>query len=298
MKHLLKTACVLVILSVSSIVFADEEANTPPSWQKTDWTPVFHGVDTATGQTDVPRLMRVYAVRVDMKADGIEFLSTPRAEDGFDFNEKETIRETVPQFLENHHLQAAFNANFYSPFSALTMRTPGPSNLKGLAVSQGQIVSKNEKGCPVFLVFKGNRVEIADVREDDIDPPDEVETAVAGNRILVDQGVVVRQTNQDVHPRTAVGISQDLRYVYFIVIDGRQPGYSEGASYNETGQWLVLFGAWSGINLDGGGSSTMAIRSTEGRAKVLNTPSGQDNNPNNYRHNGNSIGVRAKSLAP
>jgi len=150
-------------------------------------------------------LMRVYAVRIDMKADGVEFFSTPRAEDGFEFNVKETIRETVPQFLEKHQLQAAFNANFYSPFSAETIRTPGPSDLKGLAISQGQIVSKNEKGCPVFLVFKDNRVEIADIREDDTEPPTDVETAVAGNRILVRQGVVLPQTNQDVHPRTAVG---------------------------------------------------------------------------------------------
>ncbi|MCL2119005.1 MAG: phosphodiester glycosidase family protein [Planctomycetaceae bacterium] len=288
----MRTTFIFLILSISGFVFADE------SWQKTDWTPIFQGIDTATGQADVPRLMRVYAMRIDLKADGIGFFSTPRAEDGFDFKVKETVRETVPQFLEKHALQAAFNANFYSPFSAQTIRTSGPSVLRGLAVSQGQIVSKNEKGWPVFLVFKDNRAEIADIQEEGTEPPDEVETAVAGNRILVDQGVVVQQTNQDVHPRTAVGVSQDSHYVYFVVIDGRQPGYSDGASYRETGQWLVLFGAWNGINLDGGGSTTMAIRSAEGKAKVLNTPSGQDGNPTNYRHNGNSIGIRAKLLAP
>ncbi|MCL2305922.1 MAG: hypothetical protein FWC43_11315, partial [Planctomycetaceae bacterium] len=142
MKLLLRTISVYVILSVSVFVFADE------SWQKTDWTPVFQGIDTATGQAETPRLMRVYAVRIDLKADGLEFFSTPGATEDFEFDVKETVRETVPQFLEKHDLQAAFNANFYSPFDAKTMRTPGPSNLRGLAVSQGQLVSKNEKGWP------------------------------------------------------------------------------------------------------------------------------------------------------
>jgi len=288
-KHLLRSTFVFVILSISVTAFAAEVEN----WQKTDWTPVFLGIDTATGQAEVPRLMRVYAVRIDLKAEGIEFFSTPRAEEDFEFKVKETVRETVPQFLEKHQLQAAFNANFYSPFSAQTIGTPGPSILRGLAVSQGELVSKNEKGWPAFLVFKDNRAEIADVQENDLDPPAEVETAVAGNRLLVDQGAVLPQTNQDVHPRTAVGVSEDSQYVYFIVIDGRQPGYSEGASYSETAQWLVLFGAYSGLNLDGGGSTTMAVRSPEGKAKVLN----RQGPTNFYRHNGNSIGVRAKSLA-
>ena len=285
----------LVFVLAWHSVFAVE---LPPDWQRTEWTPIFHGIDSATGQAETPGLMRVYAMRIDRKADGITFFSTPRATEGFEFNVKETIRETVPQFLEKHHLQVAFNANFYGPFNAATQKSPGPSVLRGLAVSQGQIVSKNQKSRPVFLVFKDNRVEIAKGQAEDVLPPVDVETAVAGNLILVDQGVVVPRADQAAHPRTAVGICKDSRYVYFIVIDGRQPGYSIGATSTETGQWLVLFGAWNGINLDGGGSTTMVIGSNDGKAKVLNIPCGQSNVPNTYRYNGNSIGIRAKSLAP
>jgi len=273
------------------------KADTPESdWEKTDWAPIFLGVDMATGKADSPRLMRVYAIRIDTKAEGIEFLSTPQAEEGFADNVKETVRQTVPQFLEAHHLQVAVNANFYSPFNAETVRTSGPSNLIGLAVSQGQIVSKNEKNKPAFLVFKENRVEIVDV-QDDSDPPADVETAVAGNRILVKEGTVVPQSDDAVHPRTAVGISKDGRYVYFVVIDGRQPEFSIGTSDFETGQWLVKFGAWNGMNLDGGGSTTMVVRSHEDKAKVLNVPVGQGK-PHTLRYNGNNIGVRAMSLVP
>ena len=286
--------CVFLMVSGERI-YADSAES---SWQKADWIPIFQGIDAATGKADSPRLMRVYVIRIDTQAEGIEFYSTPRAEEGFVANVTETIRQTVPQFLETHNLQAAINANFYVPFNAGTTRTAGPSNLRGLAVSRGQIVSPNEKNCPVFLVFKDRRVEIVDVQNDS-DPPGEVETAVAGHRILVHEGTVLSQSNEAVHPRTAVGISADGRYVYFVVIDGRQREYSDGATLAETGQWLVQFGAGSGLNLDGGGSTTMVVHSQdeEKKAKILNVPVGQGN-PNTVRYNGNSLGVRALPLAP
>ena len=266
------------------------------SWQKTDWVPISRGIYAATGQADSPRLMRVYAIRIDTTAEGIEFFSTPKAEEDFAENVKETVRQTALQFLEQHNLQVAINANFYTPFSAETQRSPGPSSLRGLAVSQGHVVSKNEKNWHAFLVFKDKRVEIVDV-QDDSDPSAEVETAVAGNRILVKDGTILPQTDEAVHPRTAVGISKDGRYVYFVVIDGRQPEYSGGTTYVETGQWLLQFGAWDGLNLDGGGSTTMVVRTQEEKVKVLNIPVGRGNVPNTLRYNGNALGVRAISLA-
>jgi len=277
------------------ITAALREANPPEStWQKTEWEPIFKGIDTATGQADSPRLMRVYAIRIDTKAEGIEFYSTPRANEDFADNVTETIRQTTPLFLEQHNLQVAINANFYSPFNVITVTTAGPSNLSGLAVSQGQLVSRNEKNRPAFLVFKDKRVAIVDV-EDDSNPPAEVETAVAGNRVIVRGGTVLPQSDEAVHPRTAVGISNEGRYVYFVVIDGRQQKHSVGSTYVETGQWLVQFGAWEGLNLDGGGSTTMVVRSSEGKAKALNVPVGRGI-PNTFRYNGNNLGVRAMSL--
>jgi hypothetical protein len=42
-----------------------------------------------------------------------------------------------------------------------------------------------------------------------------------------------------------------------MTIDGRQPGYSDGSLDSETAYWLLQFGAWNGINMDGGGSTAM-----------------------------------------
>jgi hypothetical protein len=60
------------------------------------------------------------------------------------------------------------------------------------------------------------------------------------------------------HPRTAVAFNND--YVYFIVVDGRAPGYSIGMTLDQLGEFArdELDAEW-GLNLDGGGSSTMWV---------------------------------------
>ena len=60
------------------------------------------------------------------------------------------------------------------------------------------------------------------------------------------------------NPRTAIAFNDD--YVYFVVVDGRNPGTSIGMNYPELATFLkdVLDAKW-GINQDGGGSSTLVI---------------------------------------
>ncbi len=72
----------------------------------------------------------------------------------------------------------------------------------------------------------------------------------------------------DRHPRTAVGFSQDSSKVYFFTVDGRQSGYSVGMSLYELAGYMLEWGVWEGINLDGGGSTTMVVR-----GQVANSPS-------------------------
>jgi hypothetical protein len=62
------------------------------------------------------------------------------------------------------------------------------------------------------------------------------------------------------NPRSAVATNQDGSKVYFVTVDGRQSGYSEGMTLNEFAQYLVSVGAYNALNLDGGGSTTMAVR--------------------------------------
>lgn len=72
----------------------------------------------------------------------------------------------------------------------------------------------------------------------------------------------------DRHPRTGVGISRDSSKVYFFTVDGRQTGYSVGMSLFEFADYMKEWDIYQGINLDGGGSTTMVVR-----GRVVNSPS-------------------------
>lgn len=61
-----------------------------------------------------------------------------------------------------------------------------------------------------------------------------------------------------VAPRTVLAQRKD-GIVLFVVIDGRQPGYSLGISMNELTKLLQRYKAHNAVNLDGGASSSIAI---------------------------------------
>ncbi len=61
---------------------------------------------------------------------------------------------------------------------------------------------------------------------------------------------------QGSHPRTAVGVI-DENHLVFVVVDGRDEGYSRGATMTELAQIMVDLGATTAYNLDGGGSAEM-----------------------------------------
>jgi len=92
---------------------------------------------------------------------------------------------------------------------------------------------------------------------------------VSGNWVFLKEGVV--QTNIDssgaVHPRTAIAINDN--YVFFVVVDGRQAGYSVGMTINALAAFCKdTLGATWGVNQDGGGSSAMWVNGT-----IVNKPS-------------------------
>ena len=77
-----------------------------------------------------------------------------------------------------------------------------------------------------------------------------------------------------IQPRTAIGIDQAGTTLTIVVVDGRQPGYSEGITMWELADLLVEYGVYYALNLDGGGSSTLVVEGPDGRPQVLNSPIG------------------------
>jgi len=83
----------------------------------------------------------------------------------------------------------------------------------------------------------------------------EVDTNIGNHSIQGDQ------------PRTAVGVIDDDHLV-FVVVDGRDTGYSTGVTLTELAGIMTSLGATTAYNLDGGGSSTMYFD-----GEVVNRPS-------------------------
>jgi len=247
---------------------------------------MFRGIDFTTGNADTNevRLQKVFALRVDLSDPTVEFFSTP-AGGAPSF---ETIGQTTTTFVQTYGVAVGVNANFFSPVST----TPNdPRDLSGLAISQGNIVSAFESIRPAMLITRGNQVTFTTVAPSTYS---NIWTAVAGSDLVLINGLPqlggCATSFCGPNPRTALGLSQDNHYLYLVVIDGRQPGWSDGATLEETGQWLLRLGGWNGLNLDGGGSSAMA-RTQSGAAVLLNRPSGGV-----QRVNGNHLGVFAKPL--
>jgi exopolysaccharide biosynthesis protein len=68
-------------------------------------------------------------------------------------------------------------------------------------------------------------------------------------------------------PRTALGIDRQGRYI-IAVVDGRQKFHSTGLTLTEMAYTMQKLGAVNALNLDGGGSTVLAVRS-----RVVNKPS-------------------------
>ena len=83
--------------------------------------------------------------------------------------------------------------------------------------------------------------------------------AIGGNPLNVQYGNALesdgtRDDAVEIHPRTGVGVSRDRTKVIMMAVDGR--GVSKGATTRMVGDLLVYAGAYTGMNLDGGGSTT------------------------------------------
>ncbi len=109
-------------------------------------------------------------------------------------------------------------------------------------------------------------------------PYEKLLTGIGGGPTLVKNGVVSISHDEEVfwesgigyatkNPRTAAGVTAD-NHAILLVVDGRQAA-SEGVTLPELAQMLVELGCVEAMNLDGGGSTQMAIGN-----QLINRPEG------------------------
>ena len=168
----------------------------------------------------------------------------------------------------------------------------------GLSIAQGTLVTSPNMASPfksTLFFDKNNNATLSNTIPDQLD---DIYIAITGSQILKKGKPVLninslKPESRYRHPRTAVGLSKDKHYLYVFVIDGRQPGYSEGATLLELAKWTRHFGAYQAINLDGGGSSTLVIDKGKNTPYLLNRVSGKQ-----LRSNGSHLGISAPALKP
>lgn len=264
-----------VVLACSAIAVANAPvpttlpSNAPEEITKhakiTDWHPIFRGIEQCEISMKEPRPLEIRAMRVDLKAPGIRLIVTPPNGDA----PGEVTSRRSTQFLAEFGCQVVINASFFGG----EFKENVPQDVIGLAVSKGEKYSEPQENAAV-LISKDNRVRFAEPPFDLTD----VYHAVAGNALVVRDGkdIVDRnakdQFTAGLHPRVGFGLTKDERYLILMTFDGRQPGYSLGATKPEIAQWLIKLGAWTGINMDGGHSTNLVIEDADGKPKMINHP--------------------------
>ena len=100
-----------------------------------------------------------------------------------------------------------------------------------------------------------------------------VENMIGALYQLVENGAVCSGLPSGAAPRTALGLRSDGALILY-TIDGRQSGYSIGATLSQVAQRLIELGCVSAMSLDGGGSTTlMTTKPSDTAATLANKPS-------------------------
>jgi exopolysaccharide biosynthesis protein len=187
------------------------------------------------------------------------------AQDAFGTN----ITETTSDIAADHDAVLAVNGDYYGFRDT------------GIVVRNG--VAYRDEGAREGLAFyRDGHVEVYDETTTTADElvADGVWNTLSFGPALLTDGEVVDgiddvevDTNvgnhsiQGAQPRTAVGLV-DENHVVLVVVDGRQEGYSRGATMSELAGILQGLGATTAYNIDGGGSSTLYFD-----GEVVNSPS-------------------------
>jgi len=245
---------------------------------------LFQGVTYHRETRQSPRPMVIHIVTIDLRQDGLSFLVTP----GDPKADLPLKARTTSRFLDEFGLQLAINGDGFTPWESsgpLTSypRTGDPVRPNGFAASSGVVYAQDTDNEPTLYITKTNKARFNS-------PDGKIYQAISGNQILLERGQEPAGLDGEPEPRTAVGLDRRGRTLILVVVDGRQPGFSEGATLVELAGILKEHGAYYAMNLDGGGSSTLVVE--DGGPTVLNTPI--DNNlAGRERPVGNHLGVYA-----
>lgn len=235
---------------------------------------LFKGVTYIREVRPQPRDMVIHVVKVNVSLGSIRPHITdpdnPKSDKPFN-------ARTTSKYLKSSGVQLAINGGGFEPWYdfgvVYTPHASDPVAPLGTTISGNFSFTPNDTQKRPMLTFGGKRpVDISWESGN-------AKYVVSGTRLLADEGAVLEDIpNSGPDPRTAVGINEDGHQLIIVIVDGRQLGYSQGATLKELAQILVDFGAFRAMELDGGGSSTLVVEGEDGQPIVLNSPVHQGSN--------------------
>lgn len=223
-----------------------------------------------------PRPLRIHVLRLDLRDPGYALdVVIGRDPDGAGPAEAELT--PPPRLLDTPDIVAAINANAFAyagpprPKERAAWSPGDPVAITGWAKSLHREASRaaTREIASSFWVGADGRARIGP-----LEPQDPARLAIAGFSPLVTDGRVTATSAQPLHPRTAIGVDPTGFRVVMVVVDGRQPDYSEGMSLLELAELMHSLGCHQALNLDGGGSSILYYRGHDGWLGIKNRPSG------------------------
>ena len=212
-----------------------------------------------------PRLWVAHIITIDLHTAGIRFMVTPPDDKK---GEYPLNARTTSQFLSEFNLQIAVNGDGFNPWHSNSLLDYYP-HIGDPVIPLGNTISRgvrySEGNRPTLYISQDN---IAQFKE----PKGKPYNAISGSHMLIVEGELIEGLDSEIPaPRTALGVDYGPDRLVIVVVDGRQPFYSEGATLTQLADLMVDYGVYTAMNMDGGGSSTLVIEE-DGRAKILNSP--------------------------
>lgn len=233
---------------------------------------ILPGIKWIKMKLEEPRTMRINIVQVDLASGRFSFTVTDRDPK---WGEKmpddpdgkyviRTLREKTVDFMENARKKGvrmvlAVNATGWGPWKFPYNHTY--ADTPGLHMANGRVVStRGTTPRPVFYIDKKGVPHI--VKQVPETKYRHILHAVSGFGYVLREGKVLAKKPSGekkiyLAPRTSYGLSRDKRYFYILTVDGRQPLWSMGADMYDLGNMMLKAGAYTALNMDGGGSTSL-----------------------------------------
>jgi hypothetical protein len=216
---------------------------------------------------------RLFVAEIDLTNPKIQLRVAPGGPDPDGVGKWETALMRPTAVAAREKFDLVVNGDFYEVPQAAERGTnqnmAGWAAVTGPAVSLGRTWSTSPTPRPCLVVNRAGKVSIRRLRE----PQANDWEVVSGNVLLLRDGQIVPQENKVRHPRTVVGLNHDATKMILLVVDGRKAGIAVGMSYAELAEELLRLGSHDALNLDGGGSSVLAVRDpVKNQFQILNAP--------------------------